>query len=232
MSKLENFISKAKEKHNNLYDYSLVQNYKNVHMKVPIICKVHGIFIQRINSHLSGNGCPICKFDEKRLSKKEFIKKSKEIHGDKYDYSLVKYENMTTKVKIICSKHGMFEQSPDNHINRSSGCPICKESHGEKIIRIYLQKNDIFYISQKRFSDCKDKRELPFDFYLPDFNMCIEYDGKQHFDFKCNFNKNNNNYDKMKKHDKIKNNYCNENNINLLRIKYNENILEKLSNYI
>ena len=61
----------------------------------------------------------------KRLSKDDFITNAKEIHGKKYDYSLVEYKNTRTKVKIICSTHGVFEQTPDAHLRQKQGCPIC-----------------------------------------------------------------------------------------------------------
>lgn len=85
----------------------------------------------------------------KKLTKEEFIKKSKEVHGDKYDYSKVEYKNIMSKVKIICSTHGIFEQSLNNHINQKNGCPKCagvslsnKEEFIEKSIKIFGNKND------------------------------------------------------------------------------------------
>lgn len=75
----------------------------------------------------------------------------------------------------------MFEQSPNDHLGKKTGCPICKESNGENIVRKYLSDNHIKYIPQHRFKDCRDKNPLPFDFYLPKYNTCIEYDGEQHF---------------------------------------------------
>ena len=64
----------------------------------------------------------------KKSNKNEFIKKSKEIHGDKYDYSLVDYINSKTKVKIICKEHGIFVQTPRSHVT-GSGCPLCDKSN-------------------------------------------------------------------------------------------------------
>ena len=153
-----------------------------------------------------------------------FCEKSKEIHKNKYDYSLVEYINNKTKVKIICPIHGIFEQKPDAHLY--CGCKYCQESRGERKIRTILKKLKINYIMQKKFSDCKNKRELPFDFYLPDFNICIEYDGIQHFK-SIEYFGGINGFEQTVNNDKIKTNYCKENNIQLIRIKYNENIEEK-----
>ncbi len=117
------FINKSNLKHNNLYDYSLV-NYINNRIKVKIICNLHGIFEQNPNSHLSGSGCIQC-FNKRKLHNTEkFIDVSTKIHRDRYDYSLVKYIKNTTKVKIICSIHGIFEQTPYGHKN-GQGCPSC-----------------------------------------------------------------------------------------------------------
>ncbi|MCK9415296.1 DUF723 domain-containing protein [Candidatus Dojkabacteria bacterium] len=87
----------------------------------------------------------------------DFIKKAIEIHGNKYDYSLVEYTGALNKVKIICPKHGIFEQLPNNHISKKYGCPYCNESHGEKEIMLYLEQKKIKYERQKTFNGCKDK---------------------------------------------------------------------------
>ena len=111
------FEQKAKKIHGDKYDYSLVE-YINSQTKVKIICPIHGVFEQKPNGHLSGRGCSKCKPDKisKKLSftTEEFVKKAKEIYGDKYDYSLVDYKSAKEKVKIICSIHGVFEQTPDS----------------------------------------------------------------------------------------------------------------------
>ena len=124
--KLSEFIEKANFLHKNKYDYSKV-NYENYETKVCIICPIHGEFWQTPHAHLNGQGCPYCNGNLK-LDKKQFIKKAKEVHGDKYDYSKVNYENYETKVCIICSKHGEFWQTPHAHLN-GQGCPHCAVNH-------------------------------------------------------------------------------------------------------
>ena len=116
------FIERATLKHNGKYDYSKV-DYKNNHTKVIIICPEHGEFCQNPSSHLKGVGCPICNGGIKR-TQEEFLIKAKEIHGNKYDYSKVKYVNAHTKVIIICPEHGEFLQSPNHHL-RGQKCPKC-----------------------------------------------------------------------------------------------------------
>lgn len=225
----EEFAEKSNIKHNNKYNYSLVE-YKNAHVKVKIICKKHGIFEQSPMSHLKGNGCPNCS-KNKKLTTEQFIEKSNGKHKNKYDYSLVEYKNNSTKIKIICKKHGIFEQIPFNHL-RGCGCPKCDNySEGEKIIEKILKNKNIVFITQKKFEDCKFYKKLPFDFYLPDKNICIEFDGEQHFN-KFRFEKNNDKLNIRKKRDSIKNIYCQEKNIKLYRIKYNENLKQKLNDIL
>lgn len=143
---------------------------------------------------------------------------SLKIHLDKYDYSLVNYKNTNLKVTIICKKHGNFEQRPKRHKN-GDGCPSCNESKGESEIHRILEIKCINYIRQKTFKDCKNINLLKFDFYIPDYNTCIEYDGEQHFKINEYFG-GEESFNKCKINDHIKNNYCTKNNIKLIRIPY------------
>ena len=236
----EEFIKKATDVHCNKYDYSLVE-YIDTITKVKIICpkEGHGEFLQTPNSHLSESGCVICGIEEhlKKTTKtlQNFIKDAQKSHGYIYDYSLVEYINNNTKVKIICHKHGVFEQIPDSHI-RDKGCPVCRESKGERKIKTFLIVNDINFNKQHKFNDCKNINPLPFDFYLPEHNLCIEYDGEHHYK-SVRFNgksieSSEKAFKKTQLHDQIKTDYCLNNNIQLLRIPYwdfknIEQILEK-----
>lgn len=219
------FIERSNKIHKNKYDYSLSE-YNGIHTKIKIICKIHGVFEQLPNNHFKKLGCPKCS-GIKRLTNEEFIENSIKIHGNKYDYSLVNYKNNHTKIKIICKKHGVFEQTPSSHMNNGSGCPYCLNSKGESFIKNFLKKLNIKFYSQYKFNKCRDKYLLPFDFYLPDHKLCIEYDGKQHFQPIKRFG-GEDNFILTQKHDKIKNEYCIKNNIHLLRISYKDNIEEKL----
>ena len=123
----EEFIGKAKIIHKCKYDYAKV-NYVNSNTKVCIICPVHGEFWQTPHNHIQGSICPKCAREEiiKKTAKstEEFIKESIFSHGDKYDYSKVRYVNNHQKVKIICPIHGEIEIFPSSHIN-GYGCPKC-----------------------------------------------------------------------------------------------------------
>lgn len=185
----QEFIDRANKKHNNFYDYSL-SIYLNSSTKIKIICPKHGLFEQQPNNHLFGQGCIKCMSDNVRKARisntDNFIEKSKKIHGERYDYSLVNYKTGKDKVIIICRFHGEFLQTPFAHSSPSmkQGCPFCKISKGEDEIEKFLIKNNIEYIREKTFSDCinpKTNKKLPFDFYLPQYNIIIEYHGEQHY---------------------------------------------------
>ena len=229
---LKVLLKKFNKIHKNKYDYSLI-NYTNIDGLIDIICPIHGKFTQSPNNHLHNHGCPDCTKNRKSTTEK-FIKKAQLIHGDKYDYSLVDYINAHKNVKIRCKKHNyIFEIIPNNHIHikHKRGCPICKESNGEKIIRRLLEDNNIKYERQKRFDDCKYRRPLPFDFYLSEYNLCVEFDGEQHSNENHYFNeKNDFNLQQIK--DNIKTEYCKNNSIELVRIKFNDNILEEVNKLI
>jgi hypothetical protein len=118
----DSFISKAKSIHGEKYDYSKVEYVKAL-AKVTIICKEHGAFEQKPNSHLSGAGCRKCAGTAPSTTD-EFLAKAKVVHGDRYDYSKVVYTGNKKKVTIICPNHGAFEQKPNSHLN-GSGCRSC-----------------------------------------------------------------------------------------------------------
>jgi hypothetical protein len=225
----EEFIEKANLIHNNKYDYSLC-NYKNSKTKISIICKEHGVFEQIASSHThQKTGCPVCSKKHK-YTNIEFIEKANLIHNNVYCYSKINYINNYTKVCIICKNHGDFEQTPSNHLS-GKGCEICKTSKNENLISLYLNKYNITYHRQHKFNDCKYKRLLPFDFYLPKLNMCIEFQGKQHYE-PIKFFGGYNGFIEQQKRDKIKNDYCANNNIKLLIIKYCDSVDEILSKMI
>lgn len=224
--------------HNNRYSYDL-SNYKNTNSKIKINCPIHGQFIQCASNHRNGQGCPKCasKLVGKKLtlSKQQLLLDFNKIHKNDYTYYWETYINTSSKMKIKCNNcNNIFWQSPNTHKNH--GCPsccTCMTSNGEKRIIKYLENNNIKYIRQKQFKNCKYKKVLQFDFYLLDYNICIEYDGIQHFEYIKWFHKSIENFEIYKLKDKIKNNYCFVNKIKLIRITYTkENNIEEILNQL
>ena len=124
----EEFIRRARAVHGDRYDYSRTV-FTRITDNVEIICPKHGSFWQKASNHIAKHyGCPKCKGEKNaercKLTTEKFVEKSKEKHGDKYDYSKVNYINQCTPVTIICPIHGEFKQSPNNHM-RGEGCYKC-----------------------------------------------------------------------------------------------------------
>lgn len=125
----DEFIKQARAIHGDKYDYSKTE-YVNCKTEVTIICPKHGEFKTKPSTHLNGHGCPLCS-GGRQYSLEEFLRKSKIIHGDKYDYSKVIYTKSNKKVCIICPKHGEFWQTPVDHL-QGKGCFKCAiDKHAE-----------------------------------------------------------------------------------------------------
>jgi hypothetical protein len=216
------FLKRAHNVHGSRYLYAFA-DYINYEIPLNIYCRVHGFFSQTPSHHITGkSGCPHCG-GNLPLTIERFIQVSNEKHNSKYDYSLIhKILGSKISIPIICLKHGKFEQTPDNHM-QGQGCPNCCNSIGENAIINILTTHNILFKAQHTFPDCKYKKVLSFDFKIIGKNICIEYDGVQHFtpvkrfggeeDFKI-----------RKIRDNIKTEYCIKNNIILYRISYKDDI--------
>lgn len=211
-----------------------INNNTTVERKVKVKCPRCGkafITLLRKITRTSNNiiQCQEC-------SNKDRVKRCKE-NGEKRAVNLLgqKFGKLTVvervyqinshgtmwKCKCDCGKEKIVSSS---HLisNHTISCG-CVKSKGEALIRNILDDLNINYYQQYIFQNCKDIRPLPFDFYLPSYNCCIEYDGIQHFK-PCN----NWDFNLCQKHDNIKNKYCENNNIKLIRIPYyNYNKLNK-----
>lgn len=215
------FIERASRIHNNKYNYSKVNYVRGVD-KVCIICPVHGEFWQAANTHLQGGGCMMCGGHAKR-DKETFIKEARKIHGNKYDYSKVDYINNKTPVCIICPKHGDFWQTPRAHLCKGHGCPLCNESNIERDIRLFLTENNILYETQKTWDWLVYNSKQYVDYYLPDYDIVIECQGRQHFEPPEFFNKDAD-LKKIQDRDKNKRDRCLEHGITVL---YYSNLSKK-----
>lgn len=221
------------EKHGD--EYTVIGEYKGYNEKITVIHNKCGRTIDIPVSSLLGNkGCIYCG-GKAPITTQTYRKELKNRYGNEYSL-LSNYKNAKTKVTIRHNKCGyVWDIVPYSAMNHHS-YPNCNKSKGEAEITNILNKNQIEYISQYCFSDCKDKICLPFDFYIPNFNLAIEYDGIGHYQ-KVNWNgctdeSAEKSFINTQLHDSIKTQYCNFNNIELLRIPYwdydnIENILNK-----
>jgi very-short-patch-repair endonuclease len=221
----EQFISKSREIHGDKYDYSLI-DFKNVRCKIKII-KDDIIYEQLAYAHLQGKSPEMAPF---KITNDIFIEKSKIIHGDIFDYSLVDCNGSNNKVKIIY-KEKVYEQILNDHLNGHLPRGIIVDSKGVRDIISILEDRKIKYNREHYYKDCKNVNYLRFDFYLPDYNILIEYDGRQHFEVVGIWG-GIEELERRKFNDKIKNKYCIKNGIPLLRISHLENIENKLNEYL
>ncbi len=159
----EEFIEDATKKHNGKYDYSKVE-FKQMGMKITIICPIHGEFKCTGSHHLNdGVGCKDCQYDAKRHNNEIFIAKANEIHGEgTYCYSLVDYEGNNIKVKIICPKHGKFEQTPNGHLSQGQNCPKCanealRMTQEEFIAKAKSIHGDVYDYSEAKYKTTQTK---------------------------------------------------------------------------
>lgn len=209
--------------------YELISDEKEILNNSSYIryrCPVHGEQTMRVHNFITGKKCPKCSIDEKskkfRLDDNEIISRILSCGGEllnPYDYI-----NQSTKnLKFRCTNCGKVFLSTLQRFLQHGG-QVCKEcskieSVGEIKIKKYLENNNLEFKQQYWFSDCRDTNPLPFDFYIPSKNVIIEFDGRQHFEDTNFFS-----YplEKVQLHDKIKNAYCDRNNIGLIRIPYTQ----------
>lgn len=224
VKRAKKYIGSA-EKICNEYGYTLlttIDEYTDIKMNIDFICPKHGKQTMMLDNLIHGHKCRACSYEERADNLKHDIYYVKDCIEGVNDNKLLNpedYKDVFTKnLNVQCSCGNVFTVSFKNYIDRGTNkcfsCS-CKESSGEQRIRELLEMNKIEFIQEKRFTDCRDKRSLPFDFYLPNYNMCIEFDGQHHYE-----DVGYGNHKITVEHDKIKNQYCKDNNINLLRIPY------------
>ena len=203
----------------------VIGKYVNLKTKIEHECRICGNrWMARPDNILYlDNGCPHCGKRE-LLNQEMLVQRVADIDED--IEVLGQYIDTQTKIAFKCKRCGREWMAKPNNILNGRGCPVCKTpySKGEKRIEKILQSKNINFIREYSFEDCRDKAELPFDFYLPDKNLCIEYDGQQHYFAVpfggCSEDQAKEAFYRTQKHDAIKNEYCKQKGIRLIRIPY------------
>ena len=219
----EEFIKRLNEK-NLLEDYEIISKYINNRTKIKIKhIKCNNIFEMTPNNFLNDQqGCIYC-FKTPKKTVEGFKKEVNDLTNGEYSLLSDKYINNKTKVKMKHNKCGYEYMVTPYHFIQGRRCPKCRESKGEKRIERWLIKNNIQYKKQYKIDDCKYKNPLPFDFKL-DYEdggiLLIEYDGIQHEKGYYIYNEEGFNLQKIR--DDIKDNYCKNHKIDLLRISYKD----------
>lgn len=233
--KLHNLKVKTHEQYvNEVHDINpnilVFEKYAGRKRAILHMCLVDGtVWYATPNHVLEGYGCPTC--SSKKVSAyrtkthEDYVKEVWNINP--YIEVVGKYVNSETKILHRCLIDGHEWFSLPGGILGGHGCPHCNQSIGERRISIYLDRHNVKYKTQHTFDDCRYKKCLPFDFYLTDYNVCVEYDGEQHFKVVNHFGGENGLLERQR-NDLIKTNYCLSSNINLLRIRYDQNVEEVL----
>ena len=197
--------------------------YTGTDMKIRFICPKHGEVSMSLDNLVAGHQCIACSYEKRGEEKKlsiEFVDETISAFGSSEWLNKDEYIDSTTQNLLFrCSCGNTFTTSYSCYTrNMVRRCPVCSqiESNGELIIREWLEDHGIRFIFGKRFADCRDKKPLPFDFYLPDHNVCIEFDGQHHYMELEGWA----DHETTVLHDQIKNKYCDDNNIKLIRIPY------------
>lgn len=199
----------------------LSEEYKNARTKLKMKCP-NGHIVEKTLDNFNNSSCRECQKKTHEQIEQELAKEGYKL--------LSKYKNVHEKILVQCPKgHEPYKVLLAN-FRQNRRCPLCNESHGERKVRQYLEEKEIEFIPQHRFKDCKDKDCLPFDFYIPSMNVCIEFDGELHFRPIERFG-GEKRFETYKLHDEIKNTYCKQNNVKLIRIPYWEiDNIEKILN--
>ena len=217
----DEFITDARDRWGDQFDYSKVV-YRGVAPKIIVICPKHGEFLISPKKHLEGRACPRCDSGGNLIQPDDFIEKCIGLYGDQFDYTKTVYRGSVYNIIITCHEHGDFEIKAGSHV-AGKGCPVChnNSSKGEQNIERYLDDNNIPFYKEQTFPDCININRLRFDFYLPQHNVCVEFDGEQHFK-PIDWFGGETQLKYIQHNDNIKNTYCYDCGIHLIRIPYTE----------
>lgn len=221
MSKVthEEFVQKMENIHGDKFD--VVGTYVNNSTKIALRCNQCGQIIYKTPAKMTWKnpeGCYYCNGKNWWKTTESFREEITEKYGDEY-VVLGEYVKARQPLLVRHNDCGYeYFVTPDNLL-RGKGCPSCghRRSKLTRFVEKYLKSRHIKFESEKHFSDCRDQRPLPFDYYLPNYNMCIEVDGIQHF---TGWNHSHNHLEYIQYHDKIKDEYCKQKGIHLLRLPY------------
>lgn len=170
------FLARCEEVHGDFYDYRYL-SYGRASDTILVVCPAHGPFTVRAESHANGTKCKKCADAGQAKTTEEFIEEARTLHGDTYDYSRVHYTGQLDKIEIGCPIHGPFTKTPFAHTVAKSGCPTCKESVGEREVRLFLERRGLEFTREYKLPPYKYR----WDFYVPQYDLYIEYNGIQHY---------------------------------------------------
>lgn len=221
---LPEFTERAREVHGSKYSYDQT-DFRSVNDKTTIFCPEHGAFLQTAAKHMGGQGCPSCANRDMDLSK--FVERAKEVHDDRYEYSKSEYLGARKKILVTCPEHGDFEQVVHAHL-AGGGCPLCVDamnSKGVQRITAWLEARSIHFVREMTFDDLRSEKNevyrLRCDFFLPEHDAIIEFDGQQHF-LPNSLWGGEEGFRVLKANDEKKNKWANEKGYRMVRIRFDQ----------
>lgn len=217
-------------------EYELIGDYTRA--SSPILfkhIKCGNTFKMTIGHFRAGERCPSCSYKHRALLKTkshtEFLNQIYNLYGNKYTICS-QYKGDANPITIQCNTcNKKYKGIPTRLLQGFSTCPYCNQPRGELLISLILDSKSIVYEVQKTFPNLTDIKPLSYDFYIPSYNILIEYQGEQHYKSKEFFG-GNNAFDTQRRHDKIKRNYATKNNIRLIEVPYTENTFTKIENFL
>ena len=223
----KSFIEKSRKIHGDKYDYSKVE-YINRMTPVIITCPIHGDFFQKPNAHLDGHECAKCTHPHiNGRTKDELLNEFYLVHQGLYSYpDLPEKCNEHHKIRISCPKHGIFRQTVKYHL-KGGGCSICCNSKHANALAAKLNETQIIFERKKTFQwlfRIRKRNKMRLDFYLPDYNVGIEYQGAMHFGIHKNnkYTMTKEDYEDLFDRDRVKYKLCKEHGIRILYFCYNK----------
>lgn len=209
-------------------EFTFLEPYRGTNVPIKIKHKCGYIFYRKPNNILQIRGCPKCSKKIKRTTASYAKEVQEKTHGE---YKVIgKYKNTDTKIKIQHKCGTTYEVYPVTILKGYNLCPKCygHQYHGEQMIIFYLKDNNIQYESQKKFHDLIDKKRLSYDFYLPNYNLLIEYQGQQHYESRPEWG-GEKQLQLQQKHDNLKRQYAKDHGYKLLEIKYTNNKQQQIN---
>ena len=201
----------------------VLEEYVDSTTPLKMYCETHDCYFNESpNTYLYKKKIGCCP-EHKHLKSEELFQKELYEKFKGNIVSMEKYQGQDIKINFKCKKHNKIWKTTPIIVLLGKGCPDCVGYSSEIKIFNILKEIGYDFVFQKKFENCRNKRSLIFDFYIPKLNLCVEYDGEGHYLERFYNNRVDNPMEeliKTKQRDEIKTNYCNENNINLLRIPY------------
>lgn len=229
------FVAKVAEVSNN--EYTIHGVYTSAKKKVSMTHKSCGKsweyspdnFIRR------GARCPHCANNAK-LTTTTFCERLANKYGNEFTV-VSEYVNARKPLTVKHNRCGYIREVTPYALLNSGGCPVCNSSLGESLVRTALKNLNLYFEEQKVFKGCQSKGKLRFDFYIPGDNVCIEYNGLQHYECVPYFHGSDpklarTNFAYQQKRDAIKKSYCQQNGITLICIPYTVTQLFELTELI